>query len=178
MGRRGASTWISIYRPDVVGWYGPSRQCSSDVHLVVRTPGRDDVEKKLRASRGGKGRYDLRCNIPGCPRGVYWMRVLGRAFLNRQHMSWAQHNVKEKVAGNRTRYLWQVNHLDGGPQHCILSRMELCRQEDNADHYASHASALHDTVQRKPACQLKRKSEQCALAESRKGSLYRRRTPR
>jgi len=35
-------------------------------------------------------------------------------------------------------------------EHCILSRMELARQESNAEHYADNADALWGTVGKKP----------------------------
>ena len=151
VGRRGKSTWIVRYTPDDVCFYGAFGQCSSDVKLVVRTLGECEVEKKLRASRSGRGRYDLRCNIPGWRREVYWMRVLGWAFLNKQHLSWAKYNEKEKIGGGRERYIWQVNHLECGPEHCILSKMELCKQSENEEHYADHAVDLHETVFKKPS---------------------------
>ena len=79
------------------------------------------------------------------------MRVLGWAFLNKRHLSWARHNEKEKIGGGRERYIWQVNHLEGGPEHCILSNMELCRQSENEEHYADHAVDLHRSVHKKPS---------------------------
>ena len=79
------------------------------------------------------------------------MRVLGWAFLNKRHLSWAQYNEKEKIGGGRERYIWQVNHLEGGPERCILSNMELCRQSENEEHYADHAVDLHRSVHKKPS---------------------------
>ena len=150
-GRRGAKTWVLRYTPNEVSFYGDFEQCSSDVQLIIRTPGGEDVVKPLRASRAGSGRHDLRCNIPGWPRDTYWMRVLGWCFLNTSHLSWDEFNRKETVGKGFKRYIWQVNHEEGHPEHCILEKMVLGRQSENSDHYAVHGKDFYGTVYKKPS---------------------------
>ena len=152
IGRQDDLTFIVRHTPGVLHYSGAFDQCCTDCELIRRSKdGTEDV-LKLRASRGGKGRYDLRCpSIPGWPKDTYWMRIMGWCFLNSRKLGWHEFNAKIPIANGHFRHKWQVNHESGSPERCVLEDMSLIRDEDNMDHYAVHAPEFHGKVFKRPA---------------------------
>ena len=133
------------HTPGIVSRFGRWSQCCSDVKIWEKRSDGDWKERKPVAKRGAKPRYDLLCNVGGWPRDTVFARVVGWAFFARRKMSFAAFQKKQRGA-----FLWQVDHVGGGPECCCLAHLELCSKAENRERYAAEAPLLHGTVFRKP----------------------------
>ena len=84
------------------------------------------------------------------------MRVVGWAFLNAGHLSWATYQSKveyprQKGTARRYEYKYQVNHIEGGPQAVLLDQLKLGTAKANALHGGANAKSFCMAVWKEPA---------------------------
>ena len=77
-------------------------------------------------------------------------------FLNCKHLSWEEYSKKEAVARGYESYVWQVNHENGHPEHCILGEMSVVRKTENQKHYRANFKKFDGTVWKRPTQMKKR----------------------
>ena len=155
IGRSSHGASFYLEHVPVILHYGQWGQCCTDVKIWKKLKDGTWQQRHPFAHRGKGGRYDLRCNVGGWPRDVYFMRVIGWAFMAKRKMSFEeyQRKVVVKIVGRKKHYqhVHQMNHIEGHPENCCLDHLELGSAEYNKDAYSTDAPLLYNFVFKRPA---------------------------